>query len=89
MFWFPIDIFVNSKIEIHLKSHFVVKLPVVESFNNFHAIFSLLTLIRDEPRHLLDTLASQCIRISSLFCAFPAREKVEIWSNNAHAYFRG
>ena len=31
IFWFPIDIFANSKIEIHLKSHFVVKLPVGES----------------------------------------------------------
>ena len=29
--WFPIDIFVNSKIEIHIKSHLMVKLPVGES----------------------------------------------------------
>ena len=30
VFLFPIDIFVNSKIEIPLKSHYVVKLPVDE-----------------------------------------------------------
>ena len=50
------------------KIHFVVKLPVDERLNNFRAIFSLLTLIYDEPLHLLDTLASQCIRICSTFC---------------------
>ena len=82
--WFPIDIFVNGKIEIHLKSYLVVKLPVGESLNNFRAMVSLLTLIHEEPWHLLDTLASQCIRISSTFCAFPAREKVETSSINAH-----
>ena len=43
VFWFPIDIFVNGKIETLLKSHCVVKLPVDERYNNFRARFSFST----------------------------------------------
>ena len=38
-------------------------------------MFSFSTLSHDEPYHLLDTIAFQCIRICSRFCAFPVREK--------------
>ena len=41
-----------------------------------------------QPFHLFDTLAFQSIRICSIFCDFPVREKVEISSINAHADFR-
>ena len=51
--------------------------------------FSCDFIIHDEPWHLLDTLASQCIRISSTFCAFFCQGKSKISSINAHAYFRG
>ena len=50
-------------------------------------MFSFSTLSHDEPYHLLDTIAFQCIRICSRFCAFPVREKVEMSSINAYAYF--
>ena len=52
-------------------------------------MFSFSTLSHDEPYHLLDTIAFQCIRICSRFCAFPVREKVEISSINAYAYLWG
>ena len=50
-------------------------------------MFSFSTLSHDEPYHLLDTIAFQFIRICSRFCAFPFREKGEISSVNAYAYF--
>ena len=83
------DFFVNSKIEIPLKLHCVVKVPVYERLNSFRAMFSFSTLSHYEPNHLFDTIAFQCIRICSRFCAFPVREKVEISSFNAYAYFCG
>ena len=50
---------------------------------------SFSTLSHGEPYHLLDTIAFQCIRICLRCCAFPVREKVEISSINAYAYFCG
>ena len=52
-------------------------------------MFSFSILSHDEPYHLLDTIACQCIRICSRFFAFSVRETVEISSINAYAYFRG
>ena len=89
VFGFPIDFFVNDKIETPLKLHCVVKVPIYERVNSFRAIFSFSTLSHDEPYHLFDTIAFQYIQICSRFCAFPVREKVEIWSINAYAYFCG
>ena len=62
-FGFPIDIFVNGKIETPLKLHCVVKVTVYERLYSFRAMFSFSTLSHDEPYHLLDTIAFQCIRI--------------------------
>ena len=45
------------------------------------------TFSHDEPYHLFYTIAFQCIHICYRFCAFPVREKVEISSINAYAYF--
>ena len=50
-------------------------------------MFAFSTLSHDEPYHLLETIAFECIRICSRFCAFPVWEKVEISSINAYAYF--
>ena len=86
---FPIDIFVNGKIETPLKLHCMLKVPVYERLNSFHAMFSISTLSQDKPYHLLDTIAFKCIRIRSRFCAFPVREKLEISSINAYTYFCG
>ena len=61
-FGFPIDSFVNGKIETPLKLNCVVKVPVYETQNSFRAMFSFSTLSHDEPYHPLDTIAFQCIR---------------------------
>ena len=50
-------------------------------------MFSFSTLSHDEPYHLLDTIAFDCIQICWSFCAFPVREKEEISFINAYAYF--
>ena len=65
------------------------KVPVYERLNSFRVMFSFSTLSHDEPYHLLDSIAFQCIRICSILCAFPVREKVEISTINAYAYFCG
>ena len=55
----------------------------------FVRCFFFSTVSKDQPYHLLDTIAFQCTRICSRFCVFPVREKVDISAINAYAYFCG
>ena len=53
-----------------------MKVLVDERQNSFRAMFSFSTFSHDEPYHLLDTIAFQCLRICSTLCAFPVRDIV-------------
>ena len=49
----------------------------------------IIAQVNTVSKYYIYIIVFQCIQICSTFCAFPVREKVEISSINAYAYFCG